>query len=93
MKRTSYTAHILIISVLLTASSAAANPCLPPERPFVPAEDEAVQEYADLIMQDFETYFSEISTYLQCLDEERQRAFKEAQEVGLEYRKFFNQRR
>lgn len=90
MTRSSRCAYIFILSGLLTASGAYANPCLPPERPFVPAESEAVREYSVLIMQDFETYFSEIGFYLQCLDEERQRAFQEAQEVSEEYGEFFN---
>lgn len=81
--------YSVIISALLAASVAEANTCFPPVQPYVPQEPEAVREYSELIMQDFETYFSQIGVYLQCLDEERQRAFVEAQEVSEQYRKFF----
>ncbi len=67
------------------------NVCFPPERPFVPAEIESAREYRDLIYNDFQLYFSELGSYLQCLDEERGRAFREGQEVTESYRRFFNQ--
>ncbi|SFQ68610.1 hypothetical protein SAMN05421853_12125 [Roseivivax halotolerans] len=83
--------YILIISSIFGASGAFANTCFPPERPFVPTEIDAAREYRDLIYEDYQVYFEDFSAYLQCLDEERARAFQEGQEVSEEYRRFFDQ--
>ncbi|SPJ26340.1 hypothetical protein [Palleronia abyssalis] len=47
-----------------------------------------MREYADLLRQDFENYLSEVSDYIGCLDQERVRAFREAQEVTEQYQRF-----
>jgi len=70
------------------ASMVQAETCYAPERPFVPADPEAAKEYADIIMQDFEIYISDVQAYFRCLEVERGRAFTEAQEVSQEYGKF-----
>ncbi|MDA8747034.1 hypothetical protein N9M66_02365 [Litoreibacter sp.] len=62
--------------------------CLAPARPFVPNDPNAAQQYRELIRQDFEFYIQDIQAYFRCLDEERARAFVEAQEVSLEYGRF-----
>ncbi|MGZ2259972.1 hypothetical protein [Roseobacter sp. A03A-229] len=62
--------------------------CLAPPRPFVPSDAAQVREFADIIQKDFEIYISEIQRYFLCLDEERARAFAEAQEVSREYGRF-----
>ena len=80
---------LICLSILPTSGSQAAT-CLAPPRPFVPADPTAVQAYADLIGADFENYLSEIGRYIQCLDEERTRAFGEAQEVAEEYGRFID---
>jgi len=67
---------------------AQAETCLAPPRPYVPAEVSASREYADLIRQDFQTYFDEIEDYFRCMDEERGRAFTEAREVSQDYGRF-----
>lgn len=83
--------YVLIISSIFSAQGAQADTCFPPERPFVPAEIDAAREYRDLIYEDYQRYFEDFSVYLQCLDEERARAFQEGQEVSEEYRRFFDQ--
>jgi len=83
--------YMLIISSIFMASEAQADTCFPPERPFLPADIDAAREYRDLIYEDYQRYFEDFSAYLQCLDEERARAFQEGQEVSEEYRRFFDQ--
>jgi hypothetical protein len=61
---------------------------LPPPRPFVPSDSEAVQAYADLIRSDFELYIRDIQSYFRCLEVERARAFEEAREVSQDYGRF-----
>ena len=62
--------------------------CLAPPRPFVPSDPAQAREFADIIQKDFETYIAKIQRYFLCLDEERARAFTEAQEVSQEYGRF-----
>ena len=74
-------------AAVATALPASAN-CLPPERPFLPADPEDARAYADLIRSDFENYISAVQNYFRCLDAERARAFTEAQEVSQDYGRF-----
>lgn len=77
-----------IVLAVVLASTAAAETCLAPPRPFVPSDPEAAREYADLIRQDFELYIRDIQSYFRCLETERARAFEEAREVSEEYGRF-----
>jgi hypothetical protein len=77
---------ILLVTCLVGEVSAAS--CLPPPRPFVPSDSEAVQAYADLIRSDFELYIRDIQSYFRCLEVERARAFEEAREVSQDYGRF-----
>ena len=78
-----------IVFLIFLAGGASAQTCFPPPRPFVPRDPHAVQEYADLIKDDFEVYIQDIQSYFRCLDDERARAFKEAREVSEAYGRFF----
>ena len=78
---------MLAILFTLTPGSAL-NSCVPPERPFLPGSEEDIRAYADLIRQDFETYIAALQDYFRCIDEERARAFVEAQEVSEDYGRF-----
>lgn len=73
-----------------TAAQSVEGPlfCVPMQRPFVPSSDEEIAEYRDLIIADFEAYMSDVTRYFTCLDQERDRALREAREVGEEYRLF-----
>jgi len=87
-KKSSLT-EFLIIFFALTASQASAETCLaPPLRPFSPADPALAREFRDLIVEDFENYLSDITSYFRCLDEERARAFAESAEVAQEYGRF-----
>lgn len=79
---------IVIVSAVFCGSQAYAMTCLAPPRPFVPSDPAQAREFADIIQKDFETYIAEIQRYFLCLDEERARAFTEAQEVSQEYGRF-----
>ena len=78
----------IVILSSCAAAPALALSCLPPEKPYLPAAPGEVRAYADLLRQDFEVYLSAVSGYLQCLDQERARAFREAQEVTAQYERF-----
>ena len=79
---------IFIVSAVFCGSQSYAMTCLAPPRPFVPSDPAQAREFADIIQKDFETYIAEIQRYFLCLDEERARAFAEAQEVSQEYGRF-----
>ena len=79
---------IFIVSAVFCGSQVHAMTCLAPPRPFVPSDPAQAREFADIIQTDFETYIAEIQRYFLCLDEERARAFTEAQEVSQEYGRF-----
>ena len=62
--------------------------CIPMRRPYVPSAEKDVAEYRDLITAEFETYMTDVTRYFTCLDQERNRAFREVREVGDEYSAF-----
>ena len=76
-----------LLAGLMTGVPCVAQPigCLPPIRPFLPSDPRDVRAYADLLRQDYEAYIADFGAYLQCLDAERARVFKEGQEVTQEY--------
>ena len=79
-----------VVLCVVSSGTAAAETCLAPQRPFVPADREAAQQYAEIIRQDFENYILDIQRYFRCLDAERVRIFDEAREVSQEYGNFLN---
>ena len=74
---------------LMQPAFARAPICIPPREPFVPADDAAFGEYADLVADDFERYFSEVRPYIACLDAARQDAFARAREVSAQHEAFW----
>ena len=79
----------VVLAIMITVTSVpATGACIRPERPFLPASQDAMQTYADLIRQDFEKYIADIQRYFRCVDDERGRAFLEAQEVSKDYERF-----
>lgn len=80
MKRVMAAAAILLL--FIHPAFAQAPTCIPPEEPFAPADDAAFGEYADLVAEDFERYFSEVWPYIACLDAARQDAFARAREAS-----------
>lgn len=79
-----------VILAVALVSSAGAETCIAPIRPFVPSDPHAVQEFRDLIIQDFEFYIHDVQGYFRCLDGERARAFDEAREVSQQYQLFLD---
>ena len=79
----------VVLAILFTLTTGSAlNACVPPERPFLPASTDGIRSYSDLIRQDFEAYIAAVQDYFQCIDEERARAFVEAQDVSEDYGRF-----
>ncbi|TVR43286.1 MAG: hypothetical protein EA386_15965 [Rhodobacteraceae bacterium] len=62
--------------------------CPPLTRPLLPSDDRLMREFADLLRDEFEQYLSEVTEYFNCLDEERDRAWREAAEVTAQYGAF-----
>jgi hypothetical protein len=79
---------LVLLAVVTWVQDAMASPCVPPERPYLPSTPEDMRAYADLLRADFEGYIAGVQDYFRCLDEERARAFVEAQEVSAEYGRF-----
>jgi hypothetical protein len=76
----------IVACVLLGAATAGhADACIAPEAPFLPREAADIRAYADLLRQDFEAYFAEAQAYFRCMEQERQRVFREAQDVTDAY--------
>lgn len=80
-----------MISALLP-TTAWANPCIAPERPFVPQAPDDIRAYTELLGQDFERYFADVQAYFRCLDLERARALAEARAVSEDYARFLRSR-
>ncbi|AUH35625.1 hypothetical protein [Paracoccus tegillarcae] len=64
--------------------------CVPPEEPFMPDDDATFSEYADIVAEDFERYFSEFSPYIACLDAARLEAFARAREISTRHQAFWD---
>jgi hypothetical protein len=64
--------------------------CLPPAEPFLPEDDAALAQYANLIAEDFERYFGVISDYFACMDATREVEFRRAQQVSQRHRQFLD---
>lgn len=62
--------------------------CQPPVPPPVPRDDALLKEYADLIEQDFQSYFDALTDFSICHDEVFARTMQEAKEVSANYRSF-----
>ena len=77
--------RIVACVVLGTAVAGRAAACVAPEAPFVPTDPADIRAYADLLQQDFEIYFADAQAYFRCMEQERQRVFREAQDVTEEY--------
>ena len=81
-------AAFVLLAMVAWPQDVLASPCVPPERPYLPSTPEDMRAYADLLRADFEGYIAGVQDYFRCLDEERARAFVEAQEVSAEYGRF-----
>lgn len=62
--------------------------CLPLSPPLLPSDARLMREFADLLRDEFEHYLSEVTLYFRCLDDERDRAWREASEVTAQYEAF-----
>lgn len=63
--------------------------CLPPVEPYVPSGDDEFRAYADMVSDDFNRYFSEITDYFVCVDDTRQAVFERARHVSKAHQAFW----
>lgn len=82
-------AAAMMLLALARPAVSQAPACIPPQEPFIPADDAAFSEYADLVAEDFERYFSEFTPYIACLDAARQDAFTRAREISAQHEAFW----
>lgn len=82
-------AAAMMVLALTRPAVAQAPVCIPPQEPFIPADDASFSEYADLVAEDFERYFSEFTPYIACLDTARQEAFARAREISAQHDAFW----
>ncbi|AUH66816.1 hypothetical protein [Paracoccus zhejiangensis] len=78
------------ICIVLPASCLAVEICIPPDHPIVPESDDLLVEYAEIIEEEFEIYFKEITTYFDCMDRSRHEAFLLAQRRTGAYQNFLH---
>lgn len=57
-----------VLSAWAGGAWAQAPLCVPPETPWVPVSEADFRDYADLVAQDFERYFSALTRHFQCLE-------------------------
>lgn len=83
--------HVLTYACLLTmlASIAQAQNCILPEEPYEPSRDEDFAAYADMVAMDYEAYFSDLTAYFRCIDEEREAVLSRAHEVSKKRDEFW----
>lgn len=85
-----YSAFAATICLLVQPGDGFGAPfCVPPKAPYLPETDADLRAYADLIRADYEEYFRAVSDFTTCLIEARAEAIVEAEEVGVQYRRFF----
>lgn len=83
-------AAAMMLLALARPAISQAPACIPPQEPFIPADDATFSEYADLVAEDFERYFSEFSPYIACLDAARLEAFARAREISTRHQAFWD---
>ena len=79
--------RIWSVAIWMMASSTPgfAQGCMAPAVPFMPADRADIRTYADILRADFESYFTQAQAHFRCLEQERSRAFVEAQDVTAAY--------
>jgi hypothetical protein len=80
----SFVALTVLIATLSGPSHA--QSCIRPLTPIAPTDPATISKYADIIRDEFETYFSRIGRYIACLDAERSSAIGEARALTETYR-------
>jgi hypothetical protein len=75
----------LAVWIMVSSTPGFAQGCVAPAVPFLPADPADIRTYADILRADFETYFADAQAYFRCFEQERNRAFVDAQEVTEAY--------
>lgn len=77
--------RLILLSICLSIAAtfgAQAQSCILPEEPYEPSQDEDFSAYADMVAMDYETYFSDLTAYFRCIDEEREAVLAQARDVS-----------
>jgi len=75
----------VVILMMALSTPGFAQGCMAPAVPFMPADRADIRTYADILRADFESYFTQAQAHFRCLEQERSRAFVEAQDVTAAY--------
>lgn len=78
----------LILSAWAGGAWAQAPVCMPPEKPWAPVSEADFREYADLVAQDFERYFSTLTRHFQCLEQAWQDGIEQGRQVAADREAF-----
>lgn len=93
-QRCSAVGGVALLLAFLAGGTAAAQPevirCLPPDVPITALPAAVLTEYRAEIGAEFESYFAAVSTYIACLDSERDRALSEARDAAVAYSSFLD---
>ena len=73
---------------MIGGGASADVPCQPPVPPIVPQDSTLLKDYADLIEQEFQTYFDALTDFSICHDQLLARTIEEAREVSVDYHTF-----
>lgn len=79
---------VLMQGPLPSFAQDAAEACVSPEPPYTALPLEDLRAYRTELSYDFESYFSAITQYIQCLDAERARVMRESAEIATLYENF-----
>ena len=89
LKRFLWRALVVSSAALVSATEASAQAapllCLPPEAPMTSLPEAVLVEYRAEIAAEFEAYFSAVTDYIACLDDERTRILDEARAATEAY--------
>ncbi|MBE0455081.1 MAG: hypothetical protein IBX58_15580 [Roseovarius sp.] len=83
--RRGYSFVTLTVLIAALSGPSHAQSCIRPLTPIAPTDPATISEYADIIRDEFETYFSRIGRYIACLDAERSSALGEARDLTETY--------
>lgn len=76
---------VVLSCAFAVSAQAAMLHCLPPEPPMTALPEAVLLEYRSEIAAEFEAYFSAVTDYIACLDDERARTMDEARAATEAY--------
>jgi hypothetical protein len=65
--------------------------CTPPDPPYLPTDDGDLEEWREVIKDEFNMYFKDSEDYVRCLDRERARVLQEMGQQAHRMNDFLDQ--